>query len=295
MQFRVLPIIITAASLLLVLKVAGLLLTGHYAFDTQPEAPKITVAATYRPSAAARSPERAAQAPADMGDDGDITGSVAPPKKKDPPAEAPASAASGGESATAAKDVANADKPPASPGAPISDKTQTDLSPAEKALLQRLQDRRKELDSRATELDLREGLLRAAEKKVDGRLGELQAVQQSITAAEAERKEQEDKQIKDLVVMYENMKPKQAAQIFNQLDMPVLLEVASRMNPKKTSDVLAKMTPAAAEKLTVALARRKDEQQQAQADAALSANPALATPVPGVPGALPKIQGTPKP
>ncbi|MFC5069414.1 MotE family protein [Flaviflagellibacter deserti] len=290
MQFRVLPIIITAASLLLVLKVAGLVLTGHYAFDNQPEAPKITVAATYRPSAAARSPGQVAQASADMGDENDITGSVPPPKKKKEtaPAEAPA-AASGGEPATAAKDVANSDKPPQSPGAPISDKTQTDLSPAEKALLQRLQDRRKELDSRATELDLREGLLRAAEKKVDGRLGELQAVQQSITAAEAERKEQEDKQIKDLVVMYENMKPKQAAQIFNQLDMPVLLEVASRMNPKKTSDVLARMTPAAAEKLTVALAKRKDEQQQAQA------NPALVAPVAAAPGALPKIHGTPKP
>ncbi len=295
MQFRVLPIIITAASLLLVLKVAGLALTGHYAFDTQPEAPKVTVAATYRPSAAARSPGQLAQVSTDVGDEDDITGSVPPPKKKkEAPAEAPAAALSGGEPATAAKDVANAGKPPASPGAPISDKTQTDLSPAEKALLQRLQDRRKELDSRATELDLREGLLRAAEKKVDGRLGELQAVQRSITAAEAERKEQEDKQIKDLVVMYENMKPKQAAQIFNQLDMPVLLEVASRMNPKKTSDVLARMTPAAAEKLTVALAKRKDEQQQ-QADATSSANPALIAPVATAPGALPKIQGTPKP
>ena len=79
--------------------------------------------------------------------------------------------------------------------------------------------------------------------------------------------------------MYENMKPKQAAQIFNGLDMKVLLDVASRMKPAKTSDILARMDPTAAERLTVALANRGN------ASTTASASPT---------DMLPKIEGAPR-
>jgi flagellar motility protein MotE (MotC chaperone) len=75
--------------------------------------------------------------------------------------------------------------------------------------------------------------------------------------------------------MYENMKPKEAAAIFDVMDMKVLVEVTSKMAPKKAGDVIAKMEPASAERLTVALAKREE------AKAAMPANPAN----------LPKIEG----
>jgi flagellar motility protein MotE (MotC chaperone) len=54
--------------------------------------------------------------------------------------------------------------------------------------------------------------------------------------------------------MYENMKPKDAAAIFNELDMPVLLGVAKAMNPRKMAPILARMTPLKAKALTDGIA-----------------------------------------
>jgi flagellar motility protein MotE (MotC chaperone) len=273
--------------LLLVLKAAGLVLTGHYAFEAQPRATTVSVAVapTYRPSAAART-GNSWNMPADGGNyDPLVTGSL-PPKKPKPekPEAAPATD-------TQPADGAPAEAKPAESAAPAEDaKSETqpvdaidqlqknnpeNLSSAEKALLDRLQTRRQELDTRSQELDLREKLLRAAEKKIEDQLAELQAVEDRIAAAEEARKTEEDAKLKDLVTMYENMKPKEAAEIFDVMDMKVLVEVASKMAPKKAGDVIAKMEPMVAERLTVALAKRQE------AKAATPANPAN----------LPKIEG----
>ena len=77
--------------------------------------------------------------------------------------------------------------------------------------------------------------------------------------------------------MYENMKPRDAAKIFDGLDTAVLLEVASQINPRTMADIVAQMSPDVAERLTVELANKA---QQAKADDASAAD-------------LPKIQGQP--
>jgi flagellar motility protein MotE (MotC chaperone) len=56
--------------------------------------------------------------------------------------------------------------------------------------------------------------------------------------------------------MYEAMKPKDAARVFDRLELPVLYEIASQINPRKMSDILGQMKPEVAERLTVELARR---------------------------------------
>ena len=56
--------------------------------------------------------------------------------------------------------------------------------------------------------------------------------------------------------MYEGMKPKDAAKVFDRLEMSVLFEIASQIAPRKMSDILGLMQPEAAERLTVEMARR---------------------------------------
>jgi flagellar motility protein MotE (MotC chaperone) len=277
MKLRVLPFVMASAGLLLVLKAAGLMLTGHYAFDTaaMPVTPAVAVAPTYRPTAAART--RNAWGVPD--DDPIITGSL-PPTKPKPEAAPPADAKSAEEKpAEGSHGAAPATDAPPLPPTDAVDQLQKSnpegLSSAEKALLDRLQARRQELDGRSQELDLRENLLRAAEKKIEEQLVELKAVEDRIAAAEEAKKTQEDAKLKDLVIMYENMKPKEAAAIFDVMEMRVLVDVASKMAPKKAGDVIAKMEPTAAERLTVALAKRQE------AKAVTPANPAD----------LPKIEG----
>ena len=75
--------------------------------------------------------------------------------------------------------------------------------------------------------------------------------------------------------MYETMKPKEAAKIFDRLDIKVLVDVASRINPRRMSEIMAQMNPEAAERLTVEFASRGDaDKGQKPAD-------------------LPKIEGKP--
>lgn len=132
--------------------------------------------------------------------------------------------------------------------------TQHSVSPAERALLERLSERREEIESRMRELEMRERLLDTAEKKLDGRVGDLKALEEKLGGPGAKPAVEEAKAIKNLVIMYEAMKPKDAARVFDRLGLDVLVPVVQQMNPRKMSEVLAAMTPERAEKLTVALA-----------------------------------------
>ena len=49
---------------------------------------------------------------------------------------------------------------------------------------------------------------------------------------------------------------KDAAKIFDRLDMKILVDMASQINPRRMSDIMAQMSAEAAEKLTVELANR---------------------------------------
>ena len=73
--------------------------------------------------------------------------------------------------------------------------------------------------------------------------------------------------------IYENMKPKDAARIFEELDMAILLPVTERMKERKLAAVLAKMNTTKAMTLTTQLAQRRNAQggQQAMAPGQLPA------------------------
>ena len=85
------------------------------------------------------------------------------------------------------------------------------------------------------------------------------ALQKKLEALEAARKERDDANWNGLVRLYESMKPRDAATIFNDLEMPVLLQVLDRMNERKAAPVLAAMQPERARQVTAQLAelRRK--------------------------------------
>jgi flagellar motility protein MotE (MotC chaperone) len=148
-------------------------------------------------------------------------------------------------------------------------------SAAERAILERLQERREELDKRSRELDIREGLIAEAEKRVEAKLAEIKEAKAQLAIAVQQRDAAEAARLKGLVTMYENMKPRDAAKIFDHLDASVLMEVAAQINPRAMSEILALMSPDSAERLTVELASRaKAAVKDANAD-------------------LPKIEGRP--
>jgi len=133
-----------------------------------------------------------------------------------------------------------------------------EMTDEELVLLQSLSQRREELEKRAREIDEREVLLKAAEQRIEQRIDELESLQSSIESLLVQHDEQTDAQMQSLVKIYESMKPKDAARIFEELDMEVLLDVIERMKERKTAPILAKMNPERAKAVTLELAQRRE-------------------------------------
>lgn len=242
-NIRVIPVVLVAVAGLATLKVAGLVINGGYVFDYQPNHVKKSWA------------QENLNFPG--GEDPDITGST-----HGAPKEAP-------------KPAAPETKPE---GTPVKmDEAQPQVSASERAILERLQARRQEIESRQREIDIRESLLKSAEKRIENKVEEMKAVESRISATQAEQKAAEAQRLKGLVTMYEGMKPKDAARVFDRLEMGVLIEIVSAIAPRKMSDILGLMSSEAAERLTVEMARRAN----GGGDQAASA------------GDLPKIDGKP--
>ncbi|WP_237152566.1 MotE family protein [Oryzibacter oryziterrae] len=176
---------------------------------------------------------------------------------------------------------------------------------SETAILNALSDRRNALDQREQDLDLRAKLLQAAEQRLDQRLQELKSIQQQLGGSDVKTADAKDAQeVQALVALYEAMKPKAAAVVFDKLDMTVLLQIATKMNPRKLSPIMAAMSPDKAGLLTIAMAGnlgdRKIVVQTEEAPQGLSpllpeVTNALKPPASAQPSLadLPQIQGTP--
>jgi flagellar motility protein MotE (MotC chaperone) len=285
-EFRLIPVVLLATVSLFALKVFGLLFDGGYTLRiSQPvrpdrlviesaavapapgEAGDVTVGARLSwaqemfsfPGSGAVAP---AVRPPDANTDSNLTTGSVPEKKDDKPAEKKPQPAA----------------PPAQPAGTLVPLDASRPPAGERAILERLGERRQELDARARELEIRENLLKSAEKRLETRGSELKEMETQLGGAGGVKKRDEAMaaQLRSLVIMYENMKAKDAARIFDRLEMRVLLEVATQINPRRMSDIMAQMSAEAAERLTVEMANRATAGEKA-----LSGND------------LPKIEGRP--
>ena len=132
------------------------------------------------------------------------------------------------------------------------------LTPGDVELLQQLVARRGDLDKREQDLTTREQALQVVELRVEDKLTELKSLQSTVEATLAQRDEAQEQQLMSLVKIYENMKPKDAAPIFNELDMAILLDVIDRMKEAKAAPILALMEPARTREITKDLAHRSE-------------------------------------
>jgi flagellar motility protein MotE (MotC chaperone) len=155
-----------------------------------------------------------------------------------------------------------------------SDLAASGVSSAEMDVLTSLADRRDALEQRQRDLDLRANIIAATEKRVDGKIGELKALQAKIEALLGQRDAKELEQLDGLVKVYTAMKPKDAARIFASLDDTVRLGVAGRMKPDVVAGIMAALPPEVAQKLSLELATRyAAPAPSASAAPAVPANP----------------------
>lgn len=130
-------------------------------------------------------------------------------------------------------------------------------SATELEILKSLSKRREELDKRDNELLQRQALLDAAEKQVDVKIAELKQLSSEIELLLDKQHGMEEQQLKSLVKIYESMKPKDAARIFDTLEMEILLEVLDRMSERKSAPIFASMNAERAREVTIKLAGKQ--------------------------------------
>lgn len=133
-------------------------------------------------------------------------------------------------------------------------------------------EKRNRLDEREKALERREALLKAAEQRLTDKINELKLLQTSLDRpaaakpSDAKPSDQDrEEQLRRLARVYENMRPREAARIFEAMDHGLLLDVAGRMNAFKLAPVMAAMEPKKATLLTADLAKRKPAPRPAPA------------------------------
>jgi|AntRauTorckE6833_2_1112554.scaffolds.fasta_scaffold04319_4 flagellar motility protein MotE (MotC chaperone) len=129
----------------------------------------------------------------------------------------------------------------------------TTFSESEIEVLQSLAVRRQDLETREKRLSQREALLNAAEQEVDRKINELGALRDELTTLLDQQDKVQESRLNRMVKIYETMKPKDAAVIFNTLDMDVLLAVIGRMSERKSAPIFANMNPERSREVTIKL------------------------------------------
>jgi len=146
---------------------------------------------------------------------------------------------------------------------PQSFADQAGLSASEVQVLQALGARRQALDARETEINTNAQLLTVAERRLADRLAQLQRLENSVNALLGNLDEEQAARITNLVDVYQRMRAKDAAAVFDRLDEDTLVQVASRMRQQPLAEVMGRMQPDRARRLTQLLA----DQSRAAADA----------------------------
>ena len=167
--------------------------------------------------------------------------------------------------ATAEKPAPKAEAAPPPPAAPPpagekpAPPAERPVTDSERALLTDLRNRRAALDTREAALAGREATEAAMEVRLNARFDELKQLQTRLETLEQQRASRDEANWQGLVKTYEAMKPHDAATIFNDLDLPILLPVLDRMKETRAAPILAAMLPDRARLVTTELARLRAE------------------------------------
>lgn len=167
------------------------------------------------------------------------------------------------------------------------------LSPAELRVLQSLGARRGQLDQREQDIDVQLQLLAAAEAKLDAKMKALTGLKGDIQGLLGQVDAQKQAEVDRLVIVYQGMKPKDAAARMTLLSDEVRLPIAAKMKERTLAMILANMAPGDAKILTERLASRLANPAVEKGKAAVADNAAQAA-APGQQAAGAPLAGAPK-
>lgn len=102
----------------------------------------------------------------------------------------------------------------------------------------KLAERKKQLDQREADLNKLAEQIEKQKVEITTKLTKLEETRVQISKALEEKIKADDAKVETLVQMYTNMKPVQAAKIFESLDEDLVIEILGRMKKKSAADIL---------------------------------------------------------
>lgn len=125
-----------------------------------------------------------------------------------------------------------------------------------------------EADARLVAVEAREQMVALVEARIDDKLTELRRSQEELNDLLRITEQQADEETRRLVAIYENMKAKDAATIFNRMPPEIGASFVRRMKEQRSSAIIAAMEPDRAYALTLAVANTQlaVRRRQAQFD-----------------------------
>ncbi len=127
------------------------------------------------------------------------------------------------------------------------------FSSSEILILQDLAERREALDIRAKEIDKRAIQLKVAEDEIDKKIKQLSEYEQRLSKLINQYSQKEQENIDALTKLYTSMKPKDAARIFDTMDLEISVAILKGMKPSSSSAIISQMTAQQAQAITAKL------------------------------------------
>ncbi|MDZ4662085.1 MAG: hypothetical protein SGJ18_10765 [Pseudomonadota bacterium] len=113
-----------------------------------------------------------------------------------------------------------------------------------------LQKRKNELDQREIELAKLDEELQKQKLELDEKLKELEKVRQGVASVLKERISVDSEKLDRLVDFYSNMKPQNAAKIFEEVDESLAVEILGRLKKKNAAEIMNLVKPDKAQRLS---------------------------------------------
>lgn len=125
------------------------------------------------------------------------------------------------------------------------------------ALLRSVAEQKDDLAARSERLGDAEAVLAATEVRVGTQIERLAVLKREIESLMEQRSALHQEDLKRMVGIYEAMKPKDAARIFNDLDTAIVIDVLDRMPERRSAPIIADLADDKAREVTRLILQRR--------------------------------------
>jgi flagellar motility protein MotE (MotC chaperone) len=123
-------------------------------------------------------------------------------------------------------------------------------TPEQLAVFNKLEERKSVLDAKEIELTKLEEELQKQRSELEEKVKQLEKLRAKIAEKLAERVGVDQERVAKLVEIYSNMKPQNAAKVFEDIDEDLAVEVLGKMKKKNMAEILNLLKPEKAQRLS---------------------------------------------